>query len=208
MTNVTSVRSDKMNLISLTSLKKTLVLTVLLQSVVSQDYSDEETVNDNLYDTKNFVNVNSNAVLRKLFSESRFNTKIIKTIGNPNDVVNHYEDITVLDENGQLKNLKLKAAKVPESLKNSVKNYVKVPTMEVASDSDSTKVNSNGDDSGNSDKLSDSETKVEVSGNKSKFFDEIGCKYIPTHYTLCLGVTFFQTSFLPLLGLRELFCMH
>lgn len=160
---------------------------------------DYDSLNLNMYDSKNILNKNGNVVLSKMLIESKFNSDIIKNFDkNINtDAVNHYDDITVLDKNGHLKNLKFKTAnipKVPESLKNKVQyQLVTKVSNKVTNSRDKlitvpVKLTSIGDKV--SDKVtSDSQLEKPVTANKdvvqvgatglkSKFFEELGCKYV------------------------------
>lgn len=141
---------------------------------VKSDDELEETVNTNMYDSKNLIYRDGNSVLSKLLTESRFNSDIIKNVGKDSDTVNHYEDITILGEDGQLKNLKFKSAFTPKQ-----QNVVNL----VSKVSEVTKVNKVTSDSqlelpvttvGNDD------SNINLSAHKSKFFDELGCKYLHT----------------------------
>lgn len=124
---------------------------------------DTDVVNKNIHDSNNLIRGSGNNVVKRLISESEFNAEIIRNIGRNSDAVNNYEDITVLDDDGELKTLKYKSvpAKVPIGLQN-----VPYKSDEVLT----------------GDKLN-SLTPVEDESNsnvalKSKFFDELGCKYI------------------------------
>lgn len=157
---------------------------------------DNNNFNLNLYDSKNIINKNGNIVLQKMLTESKFNSDIIKNFDkNKNtDAVNHYEDITVLDKNGQLKNLKFKAAnipKIPESLKNKVQyqlvtkvsnkvtnprdKLVTVP-VKLATVSDKVISGSPVEKPVTANKVV---VRVGTNGLRSKFFEELGRKY---HY--------------------------
>lgn len=101
---------------------------------------DNDIVNEDLLETK--FRISDRSVLTKLSEHIKNNQ--------------NYADIQIMDDNGQLKTLKLKAAKPKVPLKTSaisdkVSNQVETLTV----------VNKNG-----------------ATKNKSKFFDEIeGCKY-------------------------------
>ncbi|XP_068622182.1 serine proteinase stubble-like [Battus philenor] len=114
------------------------------------------------------IHSNGNPGLLRLLDERKFNSDVLKSIGKESDVVNHYEDITILDSNGQLKNLKYKSANTP-----------RVPVELQVFQSDKIVKN-------HSNKVTESDTQVESTLNgdhdvnfdsnrpKSKFFDEIG----------------------------------
>lgn len=145
---------------------KVLILLHIL-NVLSDEI--EDAVNTNMYDSKNLMYRDGNSVLSKLLTESRFNSDIIKSVGKDSDTVNHYEDITILGDDGQLKNLKYKSAFTPK--KENVQNLVtKVnnKVTQVTSDNQ-IEVPVTIDDKDNS--------KITLSAHKSKFFDELGCKY-------------------------------
>lgn len=140
----------------------------LLCYVICDTDLDLDIVNENLFDSKNLLNDKTNFVLPKLLRENKFNADIIKNPGKINEVVNHYEDITIMDDDGQLKTLKYKSANVPKSQLLNLVNYDnrltkvsdKVTQIEVhVTDSD------------------DDELKFDA-GQKPKFFDELGCKFI------------------------------
>ncbi|XP_048002000.1 brain-specific serine protease 4-like isoform X3 [Leguminivora glycinivorella] len=156
-----------------------LIKVIFLITIVNVKSEDVDTVNENLYASKNFINPNGNNVISRLISESKFNSDIIKNIGKDTDSVNHYEDITILDENGQLKNLKFKSA-----------NKIKIPSDDFKTD---IKVSDNQVE--NPVTLSEiDETKYELSGHKSKFFDEIGlipqtCRYRGSRYPCGLSIS-------------------
>lgn len=159
----------------------------------SQD-DDNDSLNFNLFDSKNIINKNGNIVLRKMLSESKFNTDIIKNFdkNKMTDAVNHYEDITVLDKNGQLKNLKFKAAdvpKIPESLKTKVQYQLVTKVSNKVTNSRDKPVELTTIDSVRDKVTSDSQVEKPVTANKdvvqvgpnglkSKFFEELGCKYV------------------------------
>lgn len=146
---------------------KVLILLHIL-NVLSDD-AIEDAVNTNMYDSKNLMYRDGNSVLSKLLTESLFNSDIIKSVGKDSDTVNHYEDITILGDDGQLKNLKYKSAFMPK--KENVQNLVtKVnnKVTQVTSDNQ-IEVPVTIDDKDNS--------KITLSAHKSKFFDELGCKY-------------------------------
>lgn len=177
----------------LSSVKVFFFLSAFAKSNCQDDYNDS--FNFNLYDSKNIINNNGNIVLHKMLTESKFNSDIIKNFDkNKNtDTVNHYEDITVLDKNGQLKNLKFRAAnapKIPESLKNKleyqlvtkVSNKVtnprdKLVSVPVKLETVSDKVIS-GSQMEKPVTANKVVVQVGVNGLKSKFFEELRCKYL------------------------------
>ncbi|CAH0716922.1 unnamed protein product, partial [Brenthis ino] len=63
---------------------------------------------------------------------------MVKSIGKDEDAVNSYEDITILDDDGQLKNLKFKSArlKIPLELNNLISHSDKVSDSESGQNSD------------------------------------------------------------------------
>lgn len=154
--------------------------------VLAKCSEPQEVVNEtrDLFGSKNLVNVNSN-VISRLLSESKFNAETVKSIGKVTDAVNHYEDITILDENGQLKNLKYKSAnKKPSDINANYNGLI----GDLGHD-DNAHANIVSDDKHDQIevpvKLSEiDEVKYELSGHRSKFFDEIGCKYILIVYIL------------------------
>lgn len=138
------------------------LLVILLNQLVKCD-DESEVVNDNINEIKNFVNKNIKTGFKRLLNENKYNKDVLKTIGKEKDIVNSYEDITILDDDGQLKNLKYKSvkAKIPEQLHNLVSHS----------------------DVGESEKdikgqaINNVSTHANTNTQKSKFFDEIGCKY-------------------------------
>lgn len=161
---------------NLISSAKLLVLIYLLKKIVPVlCENSEDVVNENLFYSKNMIHDEGNPGLIRLLSENKFNLEILKNVGKESDVVNHYEDITILDSDGELKNLKYKSAKIP------VKQRV------IHSDEKNKKQN---------DKVMESDTQVEStlkgdnndnfdsSRHKSKFFDELGCKYMFMYHFL------------------------
>ncbi|KAH9634720.1 hypothetical protein HF086_015593 [Spodoptera exigua] len=103
-------------------------------------------------------------VAERILKENKFNSDVVNSVGTNSDVVNNYEDITILDDNGKLKNLKFKSAapKQPLGLINSDLTLTKVNQIEVP-------VTEQYED----------EVKFEAVGQKPKFFDELsslGCK--------------------------------
>lgn len=176
---------------TLSSVKVFFFLYVFVKASCQDDESDS--LNSNLFDSKNIISKNGNIVLQKLLIESKFNTDIIKNFDkNKNtDAVNHYEDITILDKNGQLKNLKYKTAHVPDSLRNKVQ-YQLVTKVSNKPTNVLDKVRTPVKVATVVDKVidkvtSDSQVEKPVTANKyktqgtnglkSKFFDELGCKY-------------------------------
>lgn len=141
------------NYIVLNMSLKILLVVIVLQSALSEDI-----INDNMYKSKDFLH-DRNSALARLISEQKFSNEVVRNAGKDVDVVNSYEDITILDDDGQLKSLKFKSArlKLPE-----LSNLISVSDLDNLSDNDS--------DSGHSDK--------DVSVQQSKFFDELGCKYL------------------------------
>lgn len=146
-----------------------LIRTVFLMHLFSNFLCDIDldVVNKDLFDSKNFVNKNTDAVLNKLLNEKKFNSEIIRSVGKDNDVVNNFEDITTMDDKGNLKNLKYKSVLPKSELENlvnsdvipnkvSVVPQIEVPVTEIYED----------------------EVKFEAGGLKPKFFDELGCKYL------------------------------
>lgn len=178
---------------TLSSVKVFFFLSAFAKSNCQDD--DNDSLNLNLFDSKNIINNNGNFVLQKMLTESKFNSDIIKNFDkNKNtDAVNHYEDITVLDRNGHLKNLKFKAAsvpKIPESLKNKVQyQLVTKVTNKVTNPRDKLVIVpvklANVSDKVTSDSQVEKPVTVNkvvvqmgVNGLKSKFFEELGCKYL------------------------------
>lgn len=145
--------------ININNFSLTIFLIILLKNPIKcDDYDTDSDVINNLHDSKNLV-FDNGVVLSKILSESKYNSDVIKNIGKDTDVVNHFEDITVLDDDGQLKNLKYKSA-----------NMVKIPDTfsDVAKLSDK-----------NSDVKSDNE--LGQSGQKSiglltGTLEDLGCK--------------------------------
>ena len=129
---------------------------------------DLDVVNKNLFDSKNFVNKKTDAVLTKLLSENKFNSDIIKNVGKNSDVVNNYEDITIMDDNGNLKNLKFKSALPKSQFDNSINSDVLLTKV-------SDKVTQI--DRPVTESYDEDEVRFEAGGQKPKFLDELGCKY-------------------------------
>lgn len=127
---------------------------------------DLDVVNKNLFDSKNFVNQKTDVVLTKLLSESKFNSDIIKSVGKNNDIVNNYEDITIMDDDGKIKNLKFKSA-LPQQ-QNMVISDVLTKVSDKVTQIEVPVTESDDDD----------DVKFEAAGPKPKFFDELGCKYL------------------------------
>ncbi|KAG7312656.1 hypothetical protein JYU34_000979 [Plutella xylostella] len=156
-----------------------LVILFILNSVLCDDEAEEETVNDNLFKTKNLVDSKgSNTILTKLLSESRFNKDTVRSLGKDNDVVNHYEDITILGDDGELKKLKFKsvvAPTVPEKLQS---NLNIVTHSELDSDKLTNTVSADKIKKGEEEK-----NKSEGGVYRSKFFDEMGKPIGITFYT-------------------------
>ncbi|KAJ8707091.1 hypothetical protein PYW08_011225 [Mythimna loreyi] len=129
-------------------------------------FNNLDVVNKNLFDSKNFLNKKTDVVLTKLLNENKFNSDIISSVGKNSDVVNNFEDITIMDDNGHLKNLKFKSALPKAQFDNLINSEVSL-----------TKV---------SDKVSqidrpvtesyEDEVEFEAGGQKPKFLDELGRK--------------------------------
>nr|XP_026483797.1 serine proteinase stubble-like isoform X3 [Vanessa tameamea] len=148
------------------------IVTILLKDNFVKPDENTDVINENLKENKNLANKNLNSALIRLLNDQKFDKNIIKTFGNDNDAVNSYEDITILDENGELKNLKYKSAKakVPVELHNLINK-------------------------------SESDKDVNLGHNrdvpntkKSKFFDEIGlipqtCRYRGARYPCGLSIS-------------------
>ncbi|CAK1548813.1 unnamed protein product [Leptosia nina] len=122
-------------------------LPILIIALLSVVKTKSEFVNENLYDSKNILS-DSTIGLQRLINEKKFDENLVKSVGQNANVVNNYEEITVLD-NGELKNLKYKSAKP------------KLPGNFKVTNRDSVR----------------SSVKGKLDKTKSKFFDEIGCKY-------------------------------
>ncbi|XP_052754182.1 serine proteinase stubble-like isoform X3 [Galleria mellonella] len=157
---------------------------LLIINVITCDYldSDNDVVNNDLHQTKNLI-LDKGAVLTKLLSESKYNSDIVNSIGKETDVVNHYEDITVLDNDGQLKNLKYKSANKPQT---PVKLQNLIGDVHVTKLSD--KVTDNKVINNDRHELKD------LSGHKSKFFDQLGlipqtCRYRGVRYACGLSIS-------------------
>ncbi|CAB3241863.1 unnamed protein product [Arctia plantaginis] len=143
---------------------KVIILLHLLSKVICDniDNLDIDVYNENLFDSKNLLNDNVNYVLPKLLRESKFNSEIIKNPGPNDDTVNYYEDITILDDDGQLKNLKYKSADIAKSqLQKFVNSDIRLTKV-------SDKVNQIEVPVTNSDKV-----ELKVQSQKPKFFDEL-----------------------------------
>lgn len=150
-----------------------LVILVILNSVLCDDDAEEETVNDNLFKTKNLVDSKgSNTILTKLLSESRFNKDTVRSLGKDNDVVNHYEDITILGDDGELKKLKFKSVVAPTIPEKLQSNLNIVTHSELDSDKLTNTVSADETKKGEEEK-----NKSEGGVYRSKFFDEMGSKY-------------------------------
>lgn len=150
-----------------------LVILVILNSVLCDDDAEEETVNDNLFKTKNLVDSKgSNTILTKLLSESRFNKDTVRSLGKDNDVVNHYEDITILGDDGELKKLKFKSVVAPTIPEKLQSNLNIVTHSELDSDKLTNTVSADKTKKGEEEK-----NKSEGGVYRSKFFDEMGSKY-------------------------------
>ncbi|CAH2084116.1 unnamed protein product [Euphydryas editha] len=135
-----------------------MVVILFNQSIKCEDES--EVVNDNINEIKNFVNKNIKSGFTRLLNENKYNKEVLKNIGKEKDIVNSYEDITILDDDGQLKNLKYKSVKpkIPVQLHNLVSHSDVVSESE--KDNEGQKINN-----------------VATNMKKSKFFDELGCTY-------------------------------
>lgn len=133
------------------------IIVVFLQS----GYLCEENLNENVHNFKNFINDKTSS-LKRLIDEHNFNKEMVKSIGKDEDAVNSYEDITILDDDGQLKNLKFKSArlKIPVELNNLINHSDKVSDNESGQNSDKDYT------------------------QQSKFFDELGCKLLFLLYFL------------------------
>lgn len=153
---------------------KLFILILLLKKIAhcKCDNSEEsaEVANDNLFDSKNMIGHRGNAGLIRLLNEKKFDTDVIRGIGKEEDVVNHYEDITILDSSGQLKHLKYKSAnvpKIPVKLREVVQSDNKVIKHSDIVTESNTQVEST---------LNSENEEINSSRHKSKFFDELGCK--------------------------------
>ncbi|CAH2229303.1 jg17052 [Pararge aegeria aegeria] len=132
------------------------ILTISYQSKNVVCIEDEtETVNEDLFDLKNLIRDNVNFGYSRLLSDNKFDKQVIKNFGGDSDAVNSYEEITILDDKGELKNFKFKAAKpkIPVKNQNLVKNNDKVTDY--------------------SEKIGD-QNDISANKQKPKFFDEIG----------------------------------
>lgn len=175
------------------------VLLFLSMFVSSKCKDESDSLNSNLFDSKNIINNNGNNVLQKLLIESKFSSDILKNFDkNKNtDAVNNYEDITVLDKNGQLKNLKFKTAKIPVTNKihyqlvtkvgsksTNVRDKLTSPVKVAIGDKVIDKVIIDSQ----VEKPATNRDKVKSGSNglKSKFFDELGCKYFYKHFNCSL----------------------
>nr|XP_049700492.1 serine protease filzig isoform X1 [Helicoverpa armigera] len=162
------------------ALKVLLLINVFSQIICDIDL---DIVNENLSDSKNVINKNNNVVIKKLLNENKFNSEIIKSVGKNSDVVNKYEDLTVMDDNGKLKNLKFKSAVPVSDFENfinsdtSVTKFERVTQIEVP-------VTEKYDD----------EVSFEAGALKPKFFDELGlipqtCRYRGARYPCGLSIS-------------------
>lgn len=171
------------------STTKVIILLHFLKKVALTSCEDldveSDAVNSNLYDSKNLVHRDgSTEVLAKLLMESKFNSDMLKNFGKNSDTVNRYEDITILDKNGQLKNLKYKSAnrpKIAQNFKNMVQSQTEKVSDKVTGVNDKvTKVvdkeTSSQVESPVAVNIDKDESKLDLAGHKSKFFDELGCK--------------------------------
>uniref|UniRef100_A0A2A4JXT5 Peptidase S1 domain-containing protein n=1 Tax=Heliothis virescens TaxID=7102 RepID=A0A2A4JXT5_HELVI len=144
---------------------------------------DLDIVNENLYDSKNVINENSNVVIKKLLNENKFSSDIIKSVGKNSDVVNNYEDLTIMDNNGKLKNLKFKSAIPQSDFENFISSDTSVPKFERVTQIE-VPVTEKYDD----------EVTFEAGGLKPKFFDELGlipqtCRYRGARYPCGLSIS-------------------
>ncbi|XP_072937478.1 brain-specific serine protease 4 isoform X2 [Epargyreus clarus] len=171
---------------------KVVIVVCLLQEIkiTKCDYFDDnESINENLYDSKNIIHENGNSGLLRLIKESKFDKDIVKHIGLESDAVNNYEDITILDENGELKNLKYKSAYIPVKLQ-QVKNGL-------------TKVSDTNSGVGQS-VLEGDGYKVETNTQKSKFFDELdglipqSCRFRGARFSCGLSISCVMNGGKPL----------
>ncbi|XP_026741968.1 brain-specific serine protease 4 isoform X2 [Trichoplusia ni] len=162
-----------------------LIRTVFLMHLFSNLLCDIDldVVNKDLFDSKNFVNKKTDVVLNKLLNEKKFSSEIIRSVGKDNDVVNNFEDITIMDDKGNLKNLKYKSVLPKSEFENlvnsdviptkvSVVPQIEVPVTEIYED----------------------EVKFEAGGLKPKFFDELGlipqtCRYRGARYPCGLSIS-------------------
>ncbi|XP_059062589.1 brain-specific serine protease 4 isoform X1 [Achroia grisella] len=161
---------------------KVILLLLLNNLIRCEDIdSDNDIVNTNVHETKNLL-LDKGAVLTRLLSENKYKTDILKNIGKKADIVNHFEEITVLDDNGQLKNLKYKSAskpQIPVTLQNLVSDvHVTKLSDKVTGDTDT----------------NDKHELKDLSGHKSKFFDELGlipqtCRYRGVRYACGLSIS-------------------
>ncbi|KAM3955972.1 serine proteinase stubble [Aphomia sociella] len=134
-----------------------------------------------MHETKNLI-LDKGAVLTKLLIESKYNSDVLKNIGEKSDFVNHYEDITILDDSGQLKKLKYKSAeqpKIPITLQN-LGSDLHVPLSDEVTEVTVTN--------------SDNNVLKDLSRHKSKFFDELGlipqtCRYRGARYACGLSIS-------------------
>ncbi|PZC80493.1 hypothetical protein B5X24_HaOG200410 [Helicoverpa armigera] len=162
------------------ALKVLLLINIFSQTICDIDL---DIVNENLHVSKNVINKNNNVVIKKLLNENKFNSEIIKSVGKNSDVVNNYEDLTVMDDNGKLKNLKFKSAIPVSDFENfinsdtSVTKFERVTQIEVP-------VTEKYDD----------EVSFEAGALKPKFFDELGlipqtCRYRGARYPCGLSIS-------------------
>ncbi|XP_053621539.1 brain-specific serine protease 4-like isoform X3 [Plodia interpunctella] len=156
-----------------------MLLLILFRNVKCDDLDSESDVVNNLHDSKNLISDNG-VVFSKFLSNSKYNSDVIKNIGSDNDAVNHYEDITILDNDGQLKNLKYKSVSninVPVKLKNAVGDNLVTKLSDKVISEDSM-----------------DELKFHLNGQKSKFFEELGlipqtCRYRGARYPCGLSIS-------------------
>lgn len=109
--------------------------------------------------SKDLVNEDSKT-LSELLIKSKHKENIITDLEKIGNEVNRYEDITVLDDDGHIKTLKYKSVnhKTPVDIQNLVDSDLVMKLSKV------------------NDKKNDEK---DVTAMKSKFFDDIGRKYLP-----------------------------
>ncbi|KAJ0170215.1 hypothetical protein K1T71_014143 [Dendrolimus kikuchii] len=136
---------------------RTIILVTVIQiqySVINCDKNNDKLIKHKRV-SKDLITVDNKA-LSELLIKTKHNDKIITDLNQNNAIVNHYEDITILDDDGQIKKLKYKSVnpKIPVELQNVVDSDL---VMKL-----SNKVNvKKGDEQ-------------DVTAMKSKFFDDVG----------------------------------
>lgn len=118
--------------------KISVIIIIMINNIKSEIEIENETdvINDDLYINKNFVH-NNNYALHRILNE-----KSVKDILNDeNETVNNYEDITILDESGHLRNLKFKSANklnIPDKFKVLIDKKLSVDMNKVVDSGDNT----------------------------------------------------------------------